>query len=103
MNFSKAPADRLYGTSLQGFFRAPFDKIVKAFGQPHDDGDGYKTDAHWVLMFDDGTIATIYNYKDGRNYCGPDGLAVEEITDWHIGGTSRRAYDLVREAFGAAM
>lgn len=82
------------GTSLQGYISATFDELVNTFGEPGK-GDEYKTDAEWIIEFDDGTVATIYNWKDGRNYCGSDGLDVEDITDWHIGGNGQRSVDLV--------
>ena len=82
------------GTSLQGYISATFDELVNTFGEPGK-GDEYKTDAEWIIEFNDGTVATIYNWKDGRNYCGSGGLDVEDITDWHIGGNGQRSVDLV--------
>lgn len=76
------------GTSLCDYIRVSYANLVRVFGQPTS-GDGYKVDAEWILEFDDGVVATIYNYKDGRNYCGEEGLDVEFITDWHIGGHQR--------------
>jgi hypothetical protein len=85
------------GTSLQGYMQANFHDLVEIFGEP-EDGDGYKTDAEWHVKFEDGTIATIYNYKDGRNYCGMSGIGLDEITDWHIGGFERKALQYITEA-----
>jgi hypothetical protein len=76
------------GTSLQGYVEATFLTLVQAFGLPNSDGDGYKVDAEWIVRTPSG-VATIYNYKDGKNYCGEEGLAVKDITDWHIGGHSK--------------
>lgn len=73
-------------TSLQGYVKTTYAKLVECFGKPTCDGDGYKVDAEWIITFADGVVATIYNYKDGRNYCGEEGLAVEDITEWHVGG-----------------
>jgi hypothetical protein len=85
------------GTSLQGYINANYVELLEAFGEPTD-GDGYKVDAEWVIVGDDGTVATIYNWKDGRNYCGRDGMAVWDIRNWHIGGHSQDAVDLVHES-----
>jgi hypothetical protein len=85
------------GTSLIGQINTTYKRLVEVFGYP-DNGDGYKTDAEWTLWFEDGTIATIYNYKDGKNYKGSDGLKVKDITDWHIGGHSPIAEKRVKDA-----
>ena len=84
----KADAEEVYGTSLMGYIEASYAKIVSIFGIP-DDGDGYKVDAKWGIKLTSGHIATIYNYKDGKNYNGEEGTDVELITDWHIGGNVR--------------
>lgn len=79
------------GTSLQGYIDADYKTLCKVFGKETNDGDGYKVDAEWLLEFSDGVVATIYNYKDGKNYNGRSGLAKSKITDWHVGGRSARA------------
>ena len=52
--------------------------------------DGDKTLAEWVIKGNDGTIATIYDYK---NY----GMRKEQISNWHIGGKSEKAVKLIAE------
>ena len=84
------------GTHLQGEIKTTYTQLKKMFGQPHD-GDGYKIDAEWSIEFSDGTIATIYNWKDGKNYNGKNGLPKTKITDWHIGGHSSKAIDKLSE------
>ena len=84
------------GTCLQGYIDANYADLCEKLG-PHSNGDEYKVDAEWVLRFSDGTIATVYNYKDGKNYCGEDGLDVDDITEWHVGGRSQRAVELVQK------
>ena len=89
------------GSCLQGYLDASYATLVQLFGQP-DDGDGYKVDAEWTLYFADGKgggeVVTIYNYKDGKNYCGEEGTEVEDITDWHIGGRTGMAPVYVQRA-----
>lgn len=87
----KADWRAVNGTSLKGYVSTDYATLVEVFGEPHSDGDGYKVDAEWMLQFSNGVVATIYNYKDGRNYCGEDGLDVEDICDWHVGGKSSMA------------
>ena len=99
MNFRRTDWQTAGGTCLQGHVAANYADLVAVFGEPGP-GDGYKVDAEWVLLFEDGTVATVYNYKDGRNYEGADGLDVQDITDWHVGGRSARAVELVLEALG---
>jgi hypothetical protein len=83
------------GTCLQGQITAKYDELVALFGKPTD-GDGYKVDAEWNVRFDDGVVASIYNWKDGPNYCGAEGTPAHKITDWHIGGETKRAVDQVQ-------
>lgn len=77
-------------TYLIGEITASYEKLRTKFGHPNN-GDGYKTDVEWTIKFEDGTIATIYNWKDGKSYKGKDGLDVKDITNWHIGGYNGKA------------
>ena len=84
--------NEIIGTSLQGYVESSFDNLVHFLGAPHYRKGHDKIDAEWRLKFADGTIATVYNYKDGTNYLNEKGMAVEDITNWHIGGFSKKAY-----------
>ena len=98
MKFKKANPKSANGTSLMGEIDVSYTKLCKVFGEEHSSGDGYKTDAEWCLKFDDNgqvVIATIYNYKSGKNYNGNRGTATSRIRDWHIGGHDPRALELV--------
>lgn len=83
-------ATRFESSCLQGYVYADYAVLKKVFGKPGE-GDGYKTDAEWELKFSDGVYATIYNYKDGKNYNGARGTPKTQITEWHVGGMSARA------------
>jgi len=83
------------GTYLQGHIDTTYENIVSVLGKQHHNGDDYKTDAEWNIKFEDGTIATLYNWKNGKNYCGEEGCELENITEWNIGGHSPRARDLL--------
>ena len=85
------------GTYLQGYIRANYKQLLKAFGEPHGN-DGYKTDFEWSFRFADGTVANIYNWKNGPNYCGSEGFAPENIHEWHVGGFNQKAVARVIDA-----
>jgi hypothetical protein len=80
------------GTSLKGYVIANYDELFDAFGQPDDgpnDRDADKVTCCWRLQFEDGTIATIYDWKESetplhRYY-------------WHVGGKSSDAVELVHQ------
>ncbi len=85
------------GTSLQGCVNVDYATLVNVFGEPEGIYDNYKSDCAWDLEIN-GTICTIYNYKDGRNYLAHNGLDKENITYWHVGGKSIRSLKLVESA-----
>jgi hypothetical protein len=88
----------LMGMGGQGRIAVKYAALVAAFGEPDPGTD--KTDAEWALRFSDGTLATIYNYKDGLAYLGERGTPVERIEEWCVGGRSAKAAVLVRAALG---
>jgi hypothetical protein len=92
--------DNAWGTSLIGKITVPYARLAEIFGEP-DPGDGYKTDAEWTLTLPGNIVATIYNWKDGRAYCGAHGTDVEDIHDWHVGAHGKReALWLVQQIIG---
>lgn len=88
-------------SGYQGQFTASYDELVACFGMPTDDGDAYKVDVRWIIGFSDGTVATVYNWKDGVNYNGDDGTPIVELTKWHIGGYSQNSVEWVFKALEA--
>jgi len=79
------------GTCLQGHVYCSYETLVSLFGEPSEHYDDYKCDAQWVIEFEDGEVATIYNWKNGINYCGvKDGIPTEKITEWNIGGNTHK-------------
>ena len=77
------------GTSFKATVSVTYSKLVHILGEPTST-NGDKTLADWYIQFEDGTIATIYDWK---NY----GKKKEHIKIWHIGGFSNRATELVLE------
>ena len=74
------------GTSLRGYLEVSYKDLVRKLGRPSNHFDDYKSDAQWLVRWDDGDKATIYNWKNGKNYCGSEGLNTEDITRWNVGG-----------------
>ena len=74
---------------LQGEIDISYAELVEKLGESSENYDDYKSDAEWDIEFPDGSVASIYNYKDGKNYDGEDGLPTDEIRDWHIGGKDK--------------
>lgn len=88
-------------TCLQGYIDTSYDSLVQRFGQPMPGFD--KTDAEWVLKTEDGTLITIYNWKNGPNYNGKYGTPVRQITRWNVGGHSRLAVIALRELMATSI
>lgn len=81
------------GTSLKGYTIATYYELVELFGEPTQ-GDPAKTQAEWEIEFEDGTMATIYDWK-------MYGIPVEQIGEWNIGGKDSQAVELVEQVIQA--
>lgn len=79
------------GTSLQGYVQATLLELTRVFGKPQGTSDHVTTE--WLIRFEDGTIATIYDWDRAEP------PAPTEVIDWHIGGMTRRATILVHGVF----
>ncbi len=76
------------GTFYQDCINVAYHTLVDLFGEPMD-GDGEKTQAEWSILFDDGEVATIYDWKENK----PVGF----ISNWHLGGSRMIAPNRVKE------
>ena len=99
MEFKKADSDKRIGTSRMGTIDISYDELVSVLGEPDTCEDGDKVDAHWLIEFGNGTVASIYNYKDGKNYNGDAGTETKDIRAWHIGGKTEESATLVHILF----
>lgn len=80
------------GSSLRGYISTTHAALVETFGAPSFEGEGDKVTCEWVIVFDDGTVATIYDWKQyelGTPY---------HTYDWHIGGFDVDAVERVHAA-----
>jgi hypothetical protein len=88
----------LAGTSRQGYAPFPYDRIVDVFGEPDETSWGKDTAFTWSITFDDGTVASIYDYKESSLYDERLPLP-EQMKDsfqgWRIGGKGWLAVALV--------
>jgi hypothetical protein len=91
---------QINGTYLQGEIITTRAEIEAVFGPPnYEDSDPTdKVITEWDITFDDGTVATIYDWK--RYDEGPVGM--HESYSWHIGGASNDAVDYVLAALRGA-
>ena len=76
-------------TSLQGYITTDYATLVATFGEGLGGGD--KTTQEWIIVGEDGTVATVYDWKE---YETP----MYEY-NWHIGGMSKLAVARVESAF----
>ena len=85
------------GTSLIDYLDMSYRELVNLFGEPQGESPDGKVAAEWHLSIFDASsggngpekaFVTIYNYKTGKNY-SKDGLDVERIRDWHVGGKAK--------------
>ncbi len=93
MKFSKDAI--VNGTSYKGIIRAYYHELVEVFGEPDHGPNNFEHDkvtCEWNLQFEDGTVATIYDWKESETPMGQ--------YDWHIGGKSFEAVERVFETMG---
>jgi len=97
-NISETATNEINGSCLQGHITINYWKLVEVFGEPTE-GDCYKVQKEWVIEFDDGTIATIYDWKWGSEYNGDGyGTHYTEVPEWNIGGFNNDAVIMVNRA-----
>ena len=73
-----------------------YTRLCELFGTPMMGRDN-KSFCNWVLEFEDGLIATIYDYKSSKKYLGEDGLSVNDMKSWHIGGHDEVVFNRVQK------
>lgn len=99
MGFTKADWSMIEGTGLVGYVTGTRREIEAVLGAPDEygesDGDG-KVTTEWLIRFDDGTVATIYDWK--RYEDGAPGM--DELYRWHIGGREGTAVRMVGDLLG---
>ena len=75
------------GTSGKGGFVCKYEMLVKVLGEPIKESSlDFKTQAEWNIEYKDGTITTIYDWKQGKGYLGDEGIEPEDVVEWNVGG-----------------
>jgi hypothetical protein len=77
------------GTRYLGYVNTTYDEIVRTLGQPKEGSADGKTTCEWHVEFEDGSVATVYDWKVGHT--------PKNLHDWHIGGRSGIALDHLEE------
>ena len=90
------------GTHLVGYIECDYQTLVDCFGEPKPEHcDGYKTDVEWRVAENSLSYPiAIYNWKNGKNYCGRFGLPVKDITRWNVGGKNSSDVILIEQVLG---
>ena len=84
--------------ALLGAINASYDDLVVAFGKPLE-GDGYKTEAVWVVDLTPENSVQIYNYKNSRSYDKAN-PRIQDVNEWSVDGTQSDAIEWVRGMLG---
>jgi hypothetical protein len=77
------------GTQYLGYVTITYDELVKTLGQPKEGSADGKTTCEWHVEFEDGSVATVYDWKVG--------YTPKNLHDWHVGGRSGIALDYLEE------
>lgn len=80
------------GTSLRGYVTTTYQTLVERLGAPRGGSADGKSTVEWIMVFEDGTVATIYDWKTNST--------PKDTYDWHIGGKGIGVLDKVEEALG---
>ena len=83
-------------THGQGGIEADYSLLTKLFGTPFST-PCHKTDAEWNVEFENGVVATIYNWKNGISYLGKHGTPTTQINSWNVGGYDSESIRLIRD------
>jgi hypothetical protein len=94
MKFKVSEDIDVNGSSFKGDVQTTYKHLVETFGEPSyiENDPDEKVSTEWQIEFDDGTVATIYDWKQ---YSGKPPL---DRYSWHIGGFDTKAvHHVLRE------
>lgn len=90
MNHTKGKIQDAKGSCFQGYVSTTYNRLVELFGQPLGSSDDGKVQAEWIVKFENGCVATIYDWK---RY----GFCPTSNTTWHVGGCTEEAVESVEK------
>jgi hypothetical protein len=91
MKFEQATIEELNRSSRKANFEMEYAVLDAILPEKCKVSGRYKTDVEWHLKDTSGDVVAIYNYKDGKNYLGQEGLEMWQLTNWHVGAHSKQA------------
>lgn len=80
--------DKIDGSHFIDIVKTTYVKLLKTLGEPSE-YESDKTNVEWDIEFEDGTVATIYDWKTHS--------IPKELYNWHIGGFNEDAAKRVKE------
>lgn len=100
MEFITGNVDNGTGTHLQGYITTTRAALIETFGMPTfmSDDDSEKVTTEWVIKYENGIIATIYDWKRYEE----GAPALNEVYEWHIGGYNELAVSQVQKTLASA-
>lgn len=81
----------IWGSFLQDKIEVSYEVLCHIFGEPCADFDADKIDAEWRILFEDGKVATIYNWL------ASSGKPAEYVTQWNVGGEDKQVVWRIEE------
>lgn len=79
----------IQGTSHKGYVCTTYDRLVKFLGEPKGGSADGKTTCEWHIEFEDGKVATIYDWKVNST--------PKDLYNWHVGAKTHGALDRLEE------
>lgn len=76
------------GARLLGTLTVTYHTLCRVLGSP-DEGDGHRVQVRWALIFEDGLVATIYDWRRAPR-------PPATIVDWQVGGKDATVFARVQ-------
>lgn len=91
MKWTRGNLEKISGSFYVGQIDLSFLDIVRKLGPASAKSPDGKVKARWIIKFEDGTIASLYDWKSGTS--------IKDLSNWRIGGHSYLAMYYVYQIF----